>query len=201
MIAIIDYGSSNLFSVVKAFERAGAKKVLLTNNPNDLKYASHIVLPGQGAFVDGIRTLRQKHLVDAIYESVKEKGKPFLGICLGMQLLAETGFEHGKTEGLGLVRGKTVLLETKQKIPHIGWDTIEATRQSKLLDGLPPNPDLYFVHSYYLMPEDKTATVAICNYGQTFPAVIEQKNIYATLFHPEKSQKNGAVILHNFLKL
>jgi glutamine amidotransferase len=200
MIAVIDYGLGNLASAVKAVRAAGAEATV-TDDPKLLKRADKIILPGQGAFADGIKNLRRRGLVPALNQQVLDKHKPFLGICLGLQLLGETSFENGRHQGLGWIKGDVIKLKVgkKQKLPHIGWDNVYANRNSPLFSQIPAGSDFYFVHSYYLKPENKNIVAAICDYGQNFPVGLVQNNIWAVLFHPEKSQQAGLQLLKNFV--
>jgi imidazole glycerol-phosphate synthase subunit HisH len=214
MIAIIDYGMGNLGSVAKAFKAIGAN-INVIQNPKDLNKADKIVLPGVGAFRDCMLSLKKLKLDTALIENVKT-GKPYLGLCLGMQILFETSEEGGKTKGLGILKGKIVRFNFKLntqysilntlKIPHMGWNTIVPRPTShvprcKLLQNVPDDAWMYFVHSYYSVPEDKTVIAATTDYGMDFCSMIWKDNIYATQFHPEKSQQMGMKILENFIKL
>ncbi len=200
MIAVIDYKLGNLFSVVKAFEFLG-QQVRVTASPDDLRAATHIVLPGVGAFPHGMQNLKDAGLLAVLNEEVIEKKKPFLGICLGLQLLAEKGFEHEECEGLGWVKGEVRQLETGGlKIPHIGWNDVTAKEGSKLFAGIKQGSDFYFVHSYQLHCTDPAAVAATTEYGERITAAVEQDNIYAVQFHPEKSQEAGQKLLENFLR-
>ena len=201
MIAIIDYGLGNLESVKKSLSVAGAAAVI-TNKHYEIVKADKIVLPGQGAFADGIKNLSQAGLIPILNKQILEKHKPFLGICLGLQLLGETSFENGKHQGLNWIRGIVIKLKVGkgEKLPHIGWDNVSSSRPplfSQISDG----SDFYFVHSYYLKPEDQKIIAATCAYGEKFPVAFVQKNIWATLFHPEKSQQSGLQLLKNFVNL
>lgn len=202
MVAIIDYGLGNLTSVLKAFAAAGVEAII-TNQLPKIKKAERIVLPGQGAFADGIRNLRSQGLTAVLTQEVLMKKKPFLGICLGMQLLAETSVENGKHQGLGWVKGDVVKLKipASLRLPHVGWNDISTVKSSALLTNLPTKPDFYFVHSYHLKPKDSRVTIATCTYGETFTAALQSRNIFATLFHPEKSQRFGLQIIKNFVAL
>ena len=201
MIVIVDYGLGNLFSVQKAFEMISTD-VKVSGDPNDLKRADHIVLPGVGAFSDGIKNLKERGLFDALQEEVIKNKKPFFGICLGLQLIADKGLENGEFEGLkwikGLVRKNEVENFGLKKL-HVGWNNISKVRESVLLKDVKENADFYFVHSYFLDCQDKDDVVATTEYGNIFPSIIEHENIFATQFHPEKSQKEGLKILKNFV--
>ena len=201
MIAVINYGLGNLLSVVKAFEKvAGGRKVKVTSDPTDLKHAEYIVLPGVGNFRVGIENLINLGLADHLEQEVLEKKTPFLGICLGMQLMAETGEEDGKQRGLGWIPGKVRKLDAKGlKVPHLGWDDIELVRDCHLFSESENGKDYYFVHSYVFdCPEQ--FVVAYCNYGERFPVAVQKDNLYGTQFHPEKSRELGLNILSNFIR-
>lgn len=200
MVAIIDYGLGNLASVAKAFSAAGAE-TCVTNNPAKIKKADKIILPGQGGFADGIKNLRDSGLVQLLTQEVMNRKKPFFGICLGLQLLAETGLENGRHDGLGWIKGNTVKLKSlpSVRLPHVGWDNINIPAPAPIFNQIPSGSDFYFVHSYHLQPENKRIIAATCNYGQTFAVALQSKNIFAALFHPEKSQKNGQQLIKNFL--
>lgn len=205
MIGIIDYGMGNLHSVQKAFERVGAEAQLVTDAAG-IEAADKIVLPGVGAFRDAISTLQEKKLVEPIRQSVK-KGKWFLGICLGLQLLFEHSYEDGEYEGLGIIKGKVVQFDfngTKYqnlKIPHMGWNSLDLQSESPLYRGLAAESYTYFVHSYYVVPDDSNVIATTTNYGTDFVSSIRQDNVMATQFHPEKSQRVGLKILENFTAL
>ncbi|MEK7655921.1 MAG: imidazole glycerol phosphate synthase subunit HisH [Patescibacteria group bacterium] len=201
MVVVIDYGLGNLFSVSKAFERVGAE-VVISSNPEDIRKADRIVLPGVGAFGDGMDYLRSKGIDKALTVAVIEKQKPFLGICLGMQLLADIGQEYGEYKGLGWISGVVRKLEVEKlglKIPHIGWNDIQIVHDSPLFRGLPAVSDFYFVHSYQLICQEPTDIAAVTDYGEQITAAIQRKNIFATQFHPEKSQDNGLILIENFM--
>jgi len=211
-IAIIDYGSGNLHSAAKAFERAATEagsghKIVVTSNPADVLDAGRIVLPGVGAYGDCWKGLNAiEGMVDALKKSVLDAGKPFLGICVGMQLISERGFEHGVTEGLGWIKGDVKRIEPGDpalKIPHMGWNTLSVVNEHALLDGIPAGPDgwhAYFVHSYALMNGDNAELVAEADYGGRVTAIVARDNIAGTQFHPEKSQKLGLRLIVNFLQ-
>ncbi len=207
-ICIIDYGSGNIRSVSKAFEavlpaasvESGA--VLVTSNPDNLINASHAVLPGVGAFKDCIKGLSGiPGMIDALERHVFDSKKPFLGVCVGMQLLADCGYEHGRHKGLGWIKGDVRLLEPADKtlkIPHMGWnDTI--TKPLHMFDDLGNNPDFYYTHSYHLETHEQNIA-ATTDYGGRIVAAVRRDNIFATQFHPEKSQRNGLRLLSNFLQ-
>lgn len=201
MIVIIDYGLGNLFSVQKALEAVGGE-AKISSREDDIRAAERIVLPGVGAFSDGIDYLRRKGLDRILTKEVMEKRKPFLGICLGLQLLAEVGEEYGKHAGLGWMKGRVRKLNVEHlglKVPHIGWNELEIVRDSHLFSDIEADADFYFVHSYQLDCGDSADLVATAIYGEQVTAAIQHENIFATQFHPEKSQENGLKLLKNFL--
>ena len=218
-ITMIDYGGSNLRSAQKAFEYVGAA-VQVTANPDTVRQAEKLVLPGVGAFGAGMAAIRRRGLEPAIKEAAV-KGTPLLGICLGMQYLFDSSEELGHHTGLGLVAGqvrrfnfdrgpKTEDGEANRrppsavlrlKIPHMGWNQIEATRESKLLAGITAGSYAYFVHSYYCDPAEETAVLAHTDYGHPFTAIVAQDNLYGIQFHPEKSQAVGLRILRNYVEM
>ena len=203
MIAIVDYGMGNLRSAQKGFEKAGHQAVL-THDPAIIDSADGVVLPGVGAFKDCIDGLREKGLVDPVLEAARG-GKPFLGICVGLQLLFEYSEEGEGARGLGLFPGKVVRFPpaalTGMKVPHMGWNRIErsgAHGGPDLMEYTADSPYCYFVHSYYAVPEDPEIIRATCTYSATFPAIVGKDNVFATQFHPEKSQHDGIAILRAF---
>ncbi len=201
MIAVVDYGMGNLRSVSKAIEHVGAD-VKVTRNPQDLKDAKGIVLPGVGAFKDAVRNLKEFGLWEIIIREV-EKGKPFLGICLGLQLLFEKSYEFGETEGFGFIEGEVVRFELPKefKIPHMGWNQVYKKKESELLKNIKEGEFFYFVHSYYVKPKNKSVVLTETDYGIYFTSAVEKENIFATQFHPEKSQKAGQKLLKNFVSI
>lgn len=201
MLAIIDYGSGNLRSAAKAFERIGAE-VNVTRDPELLRRASHIVLPGVGAFADCMAGLSAiPDMLAALEEEVLTRKKYFLGICVGMQMLFEKGHEHGVHKGLGWLKGEVVPLNSALKIPHMGWNELQVTGQHPLLAGIENGAHAYFVHSYHAQCADKNTVLATTEYGQIIPAVVGQGHIMGTQFHPEKSQDVGLRLLRNFLDM
>lgn len=198
MIAILDYDMSNLRSVAKAFERLGADSQI-TRDKNEILAADKLVVPGQGAFADCMRLLKDYDLIETLQEFM-DSGKPYLGLCLGMQILMESSEEAPGIAGLGVFKGGVQRFspDFKLKVPHMGWNNLLITKESRLLKDLPDLSYVYFVHSYYVTPQDKSIVAANCQYGIEFPAAFEYKNIFATQFHPEKSQKIGLQILKNF---
>jgi glutamine amidotransferase len=211
-VAIIDYGSGNLHSAAKAFERAAREEgselaIKVTARPEDVADADRIVLPGVGAFADCKRGLEDvPGMIDALEEAVQERGKPFLGICVGLQLMAERGLEHGVTPGLGWIKGEVRAITPSDpdlKIPHMGWNTLRVVRANPLLEGVPTGEGglhAYFVHSYHLVPEERGDLVASTDYGGPITAFVAKDNMAGTQFHPEKSQKLGLALIANFLR-
>lgn len=200
-IAIIDTMLGNLRSVYNAFEFLGAAPYIASNS-SELRKADKIVLPGVGAFGPATSALVQNGWVDELHELVRQDEKPFLGICLGMQLLAQTGYEEGEFSGLGWVQGVVELMESRPDcpIPHIGWNDVQFPVDSRLGKGLEDGGVFYFVHSYVLQPTDADLAVGLTTHASPFVACIEQGNIWGTQFHPEKSQQAGLVVLKNFLE-
>jgi glutamine amidotransferase len=211
-VAVIDYGSGNLHSAAKALERAAREsgtneKIEVTNDPEKVRRADRVVLPGVGAFADCKEGLDAvPGMIEAMTEAVQKQGKPFFGICVGMQLLAERGRENKVTEGLGWIKGEVDRIAPKDKalkIPHMGWNTLEAQRAHPLFEGIDLGAGglhAYFVHSYQLNPADKDDLLAASNYGGPITAAIARGNIAGSQFHPEKSQKLGLALLANFLR-
>lgn len=195
MIAIIDYGMGNLRSVQKAFEYLGYNAVI-TDDIAEMERADKLVLPGVGAFGDAIQTIRDKGIDKVIYKAAEDK-KPFLGICLGMQMIFDKSYEYGEFEGLGLIKGEIKLLPDNVKKPHIGWNDLDIKMRSPLFEGLPEKPYVYFVHSYYL-ETDATVVSATTYYGKDIQVAVQKDNIFALQFHPEKSGDVGLQILKNF---
>lgn len=209
-IAIVDYGSGNLRSAAKAFERAAARtgdKVLVTADADDVARADRIVLPGVGAFADCRRGLDAiPGMIETLNEQVKARGKPFLGICVGCQLMAERGLEKETSEGLGWIAGDVVAIEPANpslKIPHMGWNNLEALRDHPLLAGIRTGNDgldAYFVHSFHIRPARHDDVIALADYGGPVTAIVGRDNYAGTQFHPEKSQALGLALIANFLR-
>jgi glutamine amidotransferase len=197
-ITIIDCGISNLRSVQKAFEKVGVSAEIC-RDPNVIEAAEKLVLPGVGAFGQGMQNLKENQLVEPILHHVKN-GKPILGICLGMQLLFSESEELGHHRGLNLLKGRLKRFPSTLKVPHVGWNQAQPRKLSQLLRGIDSGSYFYFVHSYYLEP-DEDVTLTTTEYGIEFPSSIEKDNIFGIQFHPEKSQENGLTILKNFADL
>jgi glutamine amidotransferase len=196
-IAILDYRMGNLRSVEKGFAAAGVEGVAITDDPAAARAARGIVLPGVGAFRDASANLRASGLWDVVLERVAE-GVPLLGICLGMQLLVTTGLEDGEWAGLGLVPGTCERLPGGVKVPHIGWNTVEYPRESRLFSGIDEGSAFYFVHSYRVVPNDPDAVIGETVHGVRFAAAVQTGSVYAVQFHPEKSSDRGLRLLRNF---
>lgn len=200
MIAIIDYDAGNIKSVEKALQYLGEEAVI-TRDAGEILMADKVVLPGVGAFGDAMEKLNRYGLVPVIHEVV-EKGIPFLGICLGLQLMFESSEEAPGVEGLGLLKGKIVRIPEGDglKVPHMGWNSLSFPKEGRLFAGIPENSYVYFVHSYYLQAEEDIVT-ATAEYGMTIHASVEKGNVFACQFHPEKSSHTGLTILKNFVEL
>ena len=196
MIAIVDYGMGNLRSVEKGFQKVGVD-ARVTSSPHLIDDAEAVVLPGVGAFRDCIRNLTDLSLTEAIVRSI-QKGKPYLGICLGLQVLFSESEEFGTCKGLDIFRGKVIRFGTGMKVPHMGWNTVTLTNRPPLFNGIENNAYFYFVHSYYVVPEDKNIIAGRTEYNGDFTSMIWKDNVFATQFHPEKSQELGLRILKNF---
>lgn len=211
-VAIIDYGSGNLHSAAKAFERAAREsgldtRIKVTSNPDDVRDSDRLVLPGVGAFADCRRGLLAiDGMVDALSEAVFKRGAPFLGICVGMQLLADRGLEHGVTPGLGWIAGEVGLIELGDpalKIPHMGWNTLAPSRPHALLRDIATGADglhAYFVHSYHFRVANPENRLATTDYGEALTAMVARDTIVGVQFHPEKSQTMGLKLIGNFLR-
>lgn len=211
-VAIVDYGSGNLHSAAKAFERAARtsgheQPIVVTSDPEAVRRADRVVLPGVGAFADCRRGLDAiAGMVDALDEAVRRKGRPFLGICVGMQLMAERGREYEVTPGLAWIGGEVDRItpdDPSLKIPHMGWNTLNPSRSHPLLDDIVTGPQglhAYFVHSYHLNVTDRSDLVAQADYGGPITAIVARDSFVGTQFHPEKSQRLGLALIANFLK-
>jgi len=199
MIAIIDYGMGNLRSVQKGFERVG-REAVVTSDAKTILSAGKVVLPGVGAFPDCMRNLEQNGLIDVVHQTIKS-GKPFLGICLGLQLLFTESEEFGISKGLDIIKGRVELFKLQDsalKVPHMGWNSIAIKRHAPALQDVPDNSHVYFVHSFHVVPEDKNVIATTTDYGIEFVSSIWKDNIFAVQFHPEKSQTLGLSILKRF---
>lgn len=201
MLSIIDYGMGNLRSVQKAFEKLGSPAEIVTR-PEQVRAARKLVLPGVGAFRDAIHELKRLELVEPIREHV-QADKPFLGICLGLQLLFDVSHEDGEWPGLGILPGEVLRFPAQPglKVPHMGWNSLQAVGSPRLLEGLAPDASVYFVHSYYVAPRDESIIAARTDYALPFTSMVERGNLFATQFHPEKSQKVGLKLLANFARM
>lgn len=219
MLCIIDYGIGNLRSIEKALEAVGAN-VVRSDNPKDIESADRVVLPGVGAFGACANEINRRGLVEPIQSAI-DVGKPFLGVCIGMQLLFDVSEEMGLHRGLGVLPGRIVRFQPTYaaapamiagdaeaapdpailKIPHMGWNTVQPTREDPLLAGLPSPAYFYFVHSYHVVPNDMSDVLGVTEYGFRFPAIVQRNNVYGVQFHPEKSHDNGLAILKNFARL
>ena len=211
-VAIVDYGSGNLHSAAKAFERAAhdsgrARAIRVTSRPDEVARAERVVLPGVGAFADCRRGLDAIHgMIEALNENILQRGRPFFGICVGMQLMAERGREYQVTPGLGWIAGEVDRIEPDDaslKIPHMGWNTLNMLQPHPLLEDIALGPDglhAYFVHSYELKPAKRTDLVAQADYGGPLTAIVGRDNMVGTQFHPEKSQRLGLKLIANFLR-
>ena len=202
-VGVIDYGLCNLDSVVRAIEECGGDAVVATT-PEAIGVADKLVLPGVGAFPAAMTNMHERGLADALVERVTENCTPLLGICLGMQLLARRGAEISDADGLGLIDGEVAILQPvnpAERVPHIGWNQLEHRKDSPLLGGIEEARDYYFVHSYQLVCNAKEDVIATTSYCGGFASVLQHENIFATQFHPEKSQRAGFAVLRNFLSL
>jgi glutamine amidotransferase len=200
-VTIVDYGMGNIRSVANAFEALGAD-VAVAARPHELRASQRIVLPGVGSFGEAMARLRESGLAASLSREVLEERKPFLGICLGMQLLATRGFEYGEHRGLGWIEGDVRILEPKDatlRVPHIGWNEVRLAKGGQLFQNTRENETFYFVHSYHLLPFDPSVVAGVSEYGGAVVAAVERGNIFGTQFHPEKSHRAGLVLLKNFL--
>jgi len=204
MIGLVNYRMGNIQSVINGLEAVGAK-VKVVRHPEDLSEVEAIVLPGVGAFGDGMSNLKSLGFIEALEQQVVKNGKHLLGICLGLQLLAERSFEYGEHKGLGWIPGEVIRLTTNEdrsiRIPHVGWNNIEVVNKTGLYKDIEEEPTLYFVHSYAIVPGNESMISGYCMHGEKFVASIEYNNISATQFHPEKSQKDGLKLLANWCKM
>ena len=198
-VCILDYGSGNVASVYNLLNRLDYK-AKISNNSSDIKDSSHIILPGVGAFGASIERIRNKIEINLLEDEVKIKKKLFLGICVGMQILADKGFEFGEHDGLGWIEGTVEKIKAKV-LPHIGWNNIQVKKQSPIFSNIENSKDFYFVNSYAFNVKDKNLIISETSYGSTFCSAVQKDNIFGVQFHPEKSQKAGQLVMHNFLKL
>ena len=198
MISIVDYGMGNLRSVQKAFEKLGVPAKIVTR-PDEIEAAEKLVLPGVGAFRDAIHELQRQELIAPLKAHI-HADKPFLGICLGLQMLFDVSYEDGEWPGLGIIPGKVVRFSDhpELKVPHMGWNQLEVVGSPRLLTDIPRDSYFYFVHSYFVVPTDESVIAARTEYGQRFASMIARNNLFATQFHPEKSQAVGLKLLNNF---
>ena len=207
MITIVDYQMGNLRSVQKGIEHVGFE-ARVSSDPHEIAQAEKLILPGVGGFGEAIDEIRRRDLEQPILDFL-QTGRPFLGICLGLQLLFEYGYEGGKFKGLGVLEGDVVRfqIDPSLKVPHMGWNTVSVPESfarkgsSPLLDGIPENSHFYFVHSYFVRPADQSVVALEADYGGPFCAMVEKGNLFATQFHPEKSQRDGLKLLSNFASL
>lgn len=208
-VGIIDYGMGNLASVQAALEQISTPSEII-EDPDDINNFSHLILPGVGSFAAAMHNLQERNWPEALSNVAKDGSTSILGICLGMQLLASFGTEHGQTSGLGLVKGKIVHFKELLKdpfsnnilIPHVGWNEIHIEKQgAQLLDGVSPETDFYFVHSFVFVPDDKSSIIAKTPYGQPFVSIVQNERIWGVQFHPEKSSSAGRTLLQNFVNL
>ncbi|PJF20796.1 MAG: imidazole glycerol phosphate synthase subunit HisH [Phototrophicales bacterium] len=202
MLAVIDYGAGNLRSVVHALKHLGVEDMQIVQTPEELEGAEKIILPGVGAFGAGMEQMRKQKLVDPVKKAIAG-GIPYLGICVGMQMLFEVGEEMGEHAGMGVLQGRVIRFPhfEDRKVPHMGWNQLDIKKECKLLENLSEENYAYFVHSYYCAPANPDDIVATVDYGVDFTAIVQRDNIYGVQFHPEKSQKTGLQILSNFLSI
>ena len=206
-LSIVDYKSGNISSVINSFQEVAKDKVNIevTADLNKIKSSDKVVLPGQGSFKSCVNALNDINgLVDALNEFAINKKKPLLGICVGLQMFADVGYEETETKGLGWISGKVSKIDNqngKYKLPHIGWNQLNITKDSKIFKGIENNSHMYFVHSYELIPNDKSVVSATTDYSSSIVCSVEKENIFGTQFHPEKSDKTGLKIIDNFINL
>ena len=198
-VCILDYGSGNVASVYNLINRLGYD-INISNKPTDIKKSSHLILPGVGAFGSSIKKIKSNISIDLLHDEVQVKKKPFLGICVGMQVLAEKGLEFGEHDGLGWIEGVVEKLSAKV-LPHVGWNNIEIKKNSSIFKNIKNASDFYFVNSYALKVKDSNFIIAETTYENKFCSAVQKENIFGVQFHPEKSQKMGQLIIDNFLKI
>ena len=203
-VAVVNLNISNLGSIIRALNKLNYKSVI-TNEINDLNDSTHIIFPGVGSFDKGVEKLKQTNLYDNLYNLIEIKKKPFLGICLGMQLLGSVGLENNKEEkGLDILKGTIEKLEKKNnniKVPHVGWNEVNQIVEDKIFNNINNNSNFYFVHSYHLKLINKSEVISYTNHGNNFVSSVKKNNVYGVQFHPEKSMKNGLNLINNFLKI
>lgn len=202
-VGLIDYGAGNFASVKNALLRLG-REVVEVREPSALGSVSHIILPGVGAFAAAMSKVESLGIADALREHVAVKGKPYLGICVGMQILADAGYEFGEHGGLGFIHGRVDRMDAAAhglRLPHIGWNDLDVKRRSPLFEGMEERPIFYFVHSYMFHASDEGSVAATCGYGSEVTAAVSRDNVFGVQFHPEKSQRDGLRLLGNFASL
>lgn len=197
---ILDINSGNILSLKNIILRF-SKNVSIGNNDNNILNATHIFLPGVGSYSQVMQNVKNTVNIKLLKKKLLENEAMFLGICVGMQVLSDCGYENDKSEGLSLINGSVKKMDTKEILPHVGWNSINFNKKSKLLNQIPNKSDFYFTHSYSYHLEDSTSVISNTNYGLSFPSIINKLNIYGTQFHPEKSQSNGIKLIKNFLEL
>jgi len=206
-VTIVDYNSGNISSVINSFKEVAKDRVNIevTADLNKIKSSDKVVLPGQGSFKSCVDALNKINgLTEALHEFAINNKKPLLGICVGLQMFADIGYEETETKGLGWISGKVSKIDNqngKYKLPHIGWNQINIVKQSKIFENIENNSHMYFVHSYEFIPNDKTVTAATTDYSSNIVCAVEKENIFGTQFHPEKSDKTGLKIINNFISI
>ncbi len=200
-VCILDYGSGNVRSVYNLLKQL-CSNVKISNDPQDIESATHFILPGVGAFGPSMEKIKAKIPLDIVEEMVLEKKKPFLGICVGMQVLADKGYEFGEFDGLGWIQGNVTKVQVKERtLPHIGWNNISIKKEDPILQDITDNMDFYYVHSYVFKDFSEEILLATSEYDDEITAMIKKDNVYGVQFHPEKSQSTGKLLISNFLKL
>jgi len=199
-VSIVDCGVGNHRSVFNALHLLNVEAEI-TSDPDTIASSTHIIFPGVGSFHEGMEGLQERGLIEILTEEVMEKKKRILGICLGMQLFASEGLEHGNIEGLNFIPGKVVKIETEHRLPHIGWNNVSIIGDHTITVGFETEPIFYFVHTYHFVPEDPSVIAGVCDYGSEVTALIEKENVFGAQFHPEKSHNDGLQILKNFLNI
>lgn len=197
---ILDINSGNILSLKNIILKF-SKNVSIGNNDNNILNATHIFLPGVGSYSQVMQNVKNTVNIKLLKKKLLENKAMFLGICVGMQVLSDYGYENDKSEGLSLIKGSVKKMETQEILPHVGWNSINFNKKSKLLDQIPNKSDFYFTHSYSYHLEDSSSVISNTNYGLSFPSIINKLNIYGTQFHPEKSQSSGIKLIKNFLEL